>query len=172
MELFGFILSVLAALALVVLLKRLLENSKLSLRFLILLRTFRREKPAPPPTTRMLVAIRRRRTGRTNLPALEAEGHQAFLHQIREQLHQLCAHWATLAMFEWGFHGSDYGLPSPSDDCWLLFASYVVADYAAFRACMATLDSDQLLLLRDHCEIRLLFGEKMTDPSAHLKELF
>lgn len=175
MEIVYFALSILLAFTAVLLLKRLYAYRQNIPNYQIIRKFFKRKKAAKPesePSMRMFAAVRRRRSARTNLSILEDQDYQTFIQRITVQIQQLNAEWAKLATFDWGFHGSDYGLPSSSEENWLLFASYIVPDHAAYRSCLAVLESDRFLLLRDHCEIRLLYGEKMNDLTVHINELF
>ncbi len=129
-------------------------------------------EPPPPPDTRMFVAIRRHPAGRLSLSSIAEEEYEAHKNKIKGQMQQLLDGWATLTEFKWGFHGSEYGLPSSNEENWLLFASFQVADHDTFRACLAYLGQEQFLALRNQFDIRLLYGEKMEDPKDHLDELF
>jgi hypothetical protein len=173
MEILGIFLAILLAFAIVLLLRRAFEYRQHIPNYRVIRNILKRKKAVKPePGTRMFAAIRRRRSARTDLLTLEDHDYRTFILRITAQVQQLNAEWANIAKFECGFHGSDYGLPSTGEENWLLFASYIVPDYAAYRACLAVLESDRFLLLRNHCEIRLLYGEKMTDLTAHINELF
>ena len=173
MEILLIFLTILLVLAVVLSLRRAYEYRHRIPYYQNIRNIFKRNKTVKPkPGTRMFAAVRKRRSARTNLLTLEDHDYRTFIQRITTQIQQLNAEWANIAKFEWGFHGSDYGLPSTGEENWLLFASYSVPDHAAYRACLAVLESDRFLLLRDHCEVRLLYGEKMTDLTAHINELF
>jgi hypothetical protein len=107
-----------------------------------------------------------------NFITFNEQDYQKLVLQLREQIQKLTDELAKIADLECGFHGSDYGLPSSTEENWLLFASYIVPSYSAYRACLAAVESNSLLLLRDHCEIRLLYGNKMVSLAEHIHELF
>jgi hypothetical protein len=87
-------------------------------------------------------------------------------------LDQLVRQWQNIAPFKWGFHGSEYGLPSSNEESWLLFGSFVVKNHETYRQCLAILQSESFLPLRNQCDIWLLYGEKMGYLPQHTEELF
>jgi len=131
-----------------------------------------RQEPPPPPITRMFVAIRRQSARRLAVDAADEEVYEANKEKIKRQLHVLLAGWAGMTKFTHGFHGSEYGLPSNSDENWILFASFEVANHDTFRDCLAFLGQENFFALRHQYDIRLLYGEKMDDMQDHLDELF
>lgn len=131
-----------------------------------------RPEPAPPPMTRMFVAIRRQPGRRPALNTTDEEEYEANKEKIRGQWRMLLDGWATLVKFTQGFHGSEYGLPSNNNENWILFASYEIASHDTFRDCLAFLGQEQFFVLRNQFDIHLLYGEKMDDLADHLDELF
>ena len=131
-----------------------------------------KEEEPPPPITRMFVAIRRQSARRLAMRYADEEEYEANREKIREQLKLLLEGWSSLTNFMHGFHGSEYGLPSNSEENWILFASYEIANHDTFRDCLAFLGQEHFFALRNQFDIHLLYGEKMDDLQDHVDELF
>ena len=122
----------------------------------------------------MLVVIRRHQAARTKLLALGDEETEAYVNKIKTDMQSLIDAWLEndKVLYKWGFHGSDYGLPSNGEDNWQLFASFGVPNYETYRKCLSMLEYDEFLALRNHCDIRLLYGEAMQNIPDYIHELF
>ncbi len=134
----------------------------------------KKPKPDPdaPPDTRMFVAIRRQPAGRLALSSAGLEEYEESKQRIRELLAELLDEWEQITKFTFGFHGSEYGLPSNNEENWMLFASFEAASHDLFRACLASLGQEKYFTLRNQLDIRLLYGEKMANLREHADELF
>lgn len=126
----------------------------------------------PPPMTRMFAVIRRQPAGRISLSSADSETYETIRETVETQFQELLEAWASLTTFTFGFHGSEYGLPSNNDENWLLFASFEAASHDIYRRCLSLLGSKQFFALRNQLDIRLLYGEKMDDMRDHVEELF
>jgi len=132
---------------------------------------FRKKKP-DLPTTRMFVAVRRRKDWKSYFSSLEHTEYEAAISRTVDQVRELVKDWGKLVIFESGFQGAPYGLPSNSDEDWLLFALFIVEDYNAYKNCLRILEGEKFFYLRNQCDIRLLYGEQMDDLSATIERLF
>ncbi len=100
------------------------------------------------------------------------EEYEAKKKDVLQLLNDLVQEWSAVAIFKWGFHGSEYGLPSSNEESWVLFAAFVVADHETYRKCLYIMQGDKYMPLRKQCDIRLLYGEKMVELPHHTIELF
>ena len=174
MEIISMVLTILLVLLLVMVSAKAYRNRHEIPFYLKLRALIKKPKPGPllPPTTRMFVAIRRQPAGRMALSSANGEEYEATREQINKQLQELLAGWASMTVFTFGFHGSEYGLPSSNDENWLLFASFEAANHDVYRACLSFLGGEQFFALRNQFDIRLLYGEMMEDLRNHMDELF
>jgi hypothetical protein len=118
------------------------------------------------------MAVRRGQASQDTLLQMTAQEYQTWLQRINFELQNLITAWTPMARFEWGFHGSDHGLPSNNRNNWVLFASFVVPNHPTYRQCLAILETDEYRFLRMHCDIHLLYGEQMGQLHNHVHELF
>lgn len=131
-----------------------------------------KEKPMVEPPQRMFVAIRRHPAGRAKMMAMEEEEYEEKKKITLELMDQLVKQWSGIATFKWGFHGSEYGLPSSNEEDWLVFASFLVSDHDTYRTCLDMMQSESFIQLRQQFDIRLLYGEKMFSLAHNADELF
>ncbi|MBN1464731.1 hypothetical protein JXA02_03145 [candidate division KSB1 bacterium] len=173
MELVGLVSAILLALAMGIIVRRAFPYRHNIPLYRVIRGRFRRKKAAPEePSQRMFVAIRRLPEGRKAMLNLEDEEYEARKRAVLGLLNDLVGEWSTAATFKWGFHGSEYGLPSSNEESWVLFATFVVADHEAYRQCLNIMQGDKYMPLRKQCDIRLLYGEKMAALPLHTIELF
>ncbi|RPI03501.1 MAG: hypothetical protein EHM72_01375 [Calditrichaeota bacterium] len=174
MEIVYFLLAILVAFVAVLMVRRIYDvrhNIPLYPQMRQWTKT-KKGQPPPPPATRLFMAVRRGQASQTSLLQMANQEYQAWLLRISTELDNLIKEWSHLASFEWGFRGSDYGLPSNNENNWMLFATFIVADHPSYRQCMAILESDAYLFLRNNCDIHLLYGEQMGQLHSHVHELF
>jgi hypothetical protein len=136
---------------------------------------FKKKKLPPPeePSQRMFVAIRRNPTGRAQMMAADSEVQEQIKGEMIGLLDNLVKQWSGVAGFKWGFHGSEYGLPSSwAEEGWMLFACFVVLDYDSYRACYDVMQMEPFVGLQTQFDIRLLYGEKMVYLPLNADELF
>ena len=133
----------------------------------------KKQQPEEEPIQRMFVAIRRNPAGRAGMMSLETDVQEQVKGEMMELLDKLVQQWSIVAGFKWGFHGSEYGLPSSwAEEGWMLFASFVVGDYASYRACYDIMQQEPFVGLQTQFDIRLLFGEQMVHLPLNADELF
>ncbi len=175
MELLYIVLTILGVFLLLLvarMLQKKLEQQKWYDNFLKFIGLRKKTLPVPEPTSRMFVVIKRHQAGRGNLLFLDQESLGTYVNSINEQMQELVGEWSTCSKYKWGFHGSDYGLPSNGEDNWQLFASFMVPSYEMYRQCLMILEQDKYISLRNQCDIRLLYGEEMTSLPEFMFELF
>ncbi len=175
MEIVGLISAILLALLLVAILHTIFTKRNEIPYYRPIRDKFKKKKQKPPeePIQRMFVAIRRHPNGRAQLMSLESEVQEQVKNELRTLLEGLVRQWSGVAEFKWGFHGSEYGLPSSwAEEGWMLFACFVVSDYDSYRACYDVMQMEPFVGLQGQFDIRLLYGEKMTHLPHHSDELF
>ncbi|MBN1560706.1 hypothetical protein JW998_10680 [candidate division KSB1 bacterium] len=173
MEIVGLIGAVLLALSLALVLQRASRHGDKIPYYRDIRKKFKKKAAAPvEPSQRMFVAIRRHPVGRAAMMNLGDEDYEAKKKSVVDLMNELVREWSAVATFKWGFHGSEYGLPSSNDENWVLFASFVVENHDAYRGCLEVLQLDKYIPLRKQCDIRLLYGEKMEQLSQHTIDLF
>ncbi|MBN1481466.1 hypothetical protein EH223_03800 [candidate division KSB1 bacterium] len=174
MEIFGLVSSILLALILVAITHSLYKKRDKIPYYRPIRDKFKRKKKKPEkePTQRMLVVIRRHPIGRAALMTLEESQYEEQKARTLALMEQLVREWSEVAQHKWGFHGSEYGLPSSNDENWMLFAAFVVKDHDTYRKCLERMQSETYLPLRRQCDIRVLYGEEMERLPSHTVELF
>ncbi len=115
----------------------------------------------PPPQYRMLVAVRHRRNVRNQLASMDPKAYMGVMEKVTLQLKEIDKKWRKLGHFESGFYRSEYGIPGPGDENWLVFAVYHVSSYRHYRQCLMILESPEFLPLRHYCEFHIIFGRKL-----------
>jgi len=133
----------------------------------------RKAQPLLEPTQRMFVAIRRQPAGRTAMMSLPEEEYERSKSELIARFALLHEHWSSAAVYKWGFHGSEYGLPSTvPEEGWILFACYMVPDHKSYRYCYEIMQSKHFISLHNQFDIRLLYGEQMNSLVQNADELF
>ena len=129
-------------------------------------------QPPRPLLHRMLVAVRRRQAGMVRFLNMNPEEQASHLQALEMQWQALNVKWQEMGIFHHGFDSAERGLPSTGDDDWKLFAFYDLPDFAAYGNCVAALEAPQFLLLRNHCEIRFIFGKTLASMNQSISRLF
>ena len=174
MEIVGLVSTILLALVLVIIAQRMIGNWEKIPLFSKIWNRFKKKKPdqGEEPPLRMFVAVRRHPVGRAEMMKMEDEEYETKKKSVLSQMDDLVKQWSTVATFKWGFHGSEYGLPSSNDENWMLFASFVVPNHEIYRLCLDMMQAETFLPLRNQCDIRLAYGEKMETLPQTTIELF
>lgn len=175
MEIVGLVSAILLALLVVAVLHSIFKKRHKLPFYLSIRKIFIKEKEQPPeePAQRMFVAIRRNPNGRAQMMASEPDIQEQVKSEMIDLLDKLVRVWSSVAIFKWGFHGSEYGLPSSwAEEGWMLFACFVVGDYRSYRACYDAMQQEPFVGLQKQFDIRLLYGEKMVHLPLNADELF
>ena len=133
---------------------------------------FRRKKEAIIPRYRMLVAIRRRQAGISRFIELNYSDQEHHLNILDSEWVKLNTRFSQVGDYAGGFISSKSGLPSGSEDEWTTFGLYDLPDYDAYQVCRESLDENQFQNLRNHIDIRLIFGRNLMDLQGVVRQLF
>jgi hypothetical protein len=175
MEIVGLVSAILLALLLVALLHTIFTRRDNIPYYRPIRDKFKKKNEPPPmaPTQRMFVAIRRNPNGRAQMMSADSDIQEQVKGEMIDLLDKLVQQWSGVAGFQWGFHGSEYGLPSSwAEEGWMLFACFVVADYNSYRTCYDVMQMEPFVGLQKQFDIRLLYGEKMVHLPLNADELF
>jgi|GEM_PF-2049796 len=121
---------------------------------------------------RMLAAVRRRPAAVSRLLELAVDKQAAMRQELDDAWLELTEGWKDQAQFAGGFSTSEKGLSLQAEEDWSLIAFFDLTDYDSFIKCQALLEQDQYLPLRNHCDIRLSIGKRLTDAPGTIKALF
>lgn len=174
MEIFGLVSSILLALLLVVIAHSLYKKRDKIPYYRPIRDKFKKkkQKPEEEPKQRMLVVIRRHPIGRAALMTADENLYEQIKGNTTALMDRLIREWSAIAQHKWGFHGSEYGLPSSNEENWMLFASFMIKDHDTYKTCLEKMQVEAYLPLRRQCDIRLLYGEEMETLPPYTIELF
>ena len=129
-------------------------------------------QPPRPLLHRMLVAVRRRQAGLGRFLGMPPADQTSHLQALDAQWQAINSTWQGIGQFNHSFATAERGLPALGDEEWKLFAFYDLPDFSAFGQCIAALEAPQYLLLRNHCEIRFIFGNALASMNQSISRLF
>lgn len=121
---------------------------------------------------RMLVAIRRRQAGISRFIQMDVSEQSAHIRELEREWQALNNRFMSFGVFAEGFTTSGTGLPSGGEEDWSILGVYDLPDHDAFLNCKDVMDDDQFTPLRNHCDIRLISGERMESMENQIRKLF
>ncbi|NOY61354.1 MAG: hypothetical protein GXO75_20770 [Calditrichaeota bacterium] len=121
---------------------------------------------------RMLVAIKRRQAGISRFIQMDVNEQAAHIKELEREWQALNNRFMSFGIFAKGFTTSGSGLPSGGEEDWAILGIYDLPDHDAFLNCKDVMDDDQFTPLRNHCDIRLISGERMESMENQIRRLF
>lgn len=121
---------------------------------------------------RMLVAIKRRQAGISRFIQMDVAEQTAHIREMEREWQALNNRFMSFGLFAEGVTTSSAGLPSGGEEDWSILGIYDLPDHDAFLNCKDVMEDDQFTPLRNHCDIRLISGERIKSMENQIKRLF
>ena len=120
----------------------------------------------------MLVAIKRRQAGISRFIQMDVSEQEAHIRELEREWQALNNRFMSFGVFAEGFTTPGSGLPSGGEEDWAILSIYDLPDHDAFLNCKDVMEDDQFTLLRNHCDIRLISGERIESMDNQMRKLF
>lgn len=121
---------------------------------------------------RMLVAIKRRQAGISRFIQMDVAEQAAHIREMEREWQALNNRFLSFGLFAEGFSTTASGLPSGGEEDWSILCIYDLPDHNAFLNCKDIMEDDQFTPLRNHCDIRLIAGERIESAENQMRKLF
>lgn len=129
-------------------------------------------KTIPESRFRVLVALRRRSAGVSQIISMPLESHAGIRNRVAQQWQALFQSWSKFGILQGGFRKSEQGLPAGGDEDWFLVVFLDIPDYQAFRECISIIDDAKYRDFRNFCDVRLILGDIVGPDGSDIQEYF